>query len=301
MNLRLLGSLCLALFLVACGPSDSPEPQGPTLRPVPESPERVHPDTELRDAVRTAMAGSHRLAVQRVRDSQRHPEETLTFLGLERHHRVIEIWPSSGWYTAILAPVLRDRGHLVVANFPARPETGGAGSMGQTLLDKLAENPEVYGQVEVVPFSPPQHTRLGPNESADFVLLSRHFHNLAATGTQGLVLEAIFDALRSGGLLGIIQHRLPEDRNFDPEERTGYLPESFVIEAVQNAGFEFQERSDVNANPLDSADHELGVWTLPPTFRPCEEIEDDLEMADCRVRYDAIGESDRMTLRFVKP
>ena len=297
----LLGPLCLALLLIACGPSEPPEPQGPTPRPVPENPETVHADTELRDALRTAMGGAHRSAVQQARDDQRNPEETLAFLGLEREHRVIEVWPGGGWYTEILAPVLRHHGKLIIANYPASPDAGQMGRMGQAMLDKLAENPEVYGEVEVVPFSPPEHSSLGPAESADFVLLSRHFHNLAATGTAEVVLKAIFDVLRTGGILGIIQHRLPEDRDFDPQERTGYVPESFVLEAAQKAGFVFEDRSQVNANPLDSADHELGVWTLPPSFRACADIQDDLEMADCRTRYHAIGESDRMTLRFVKP
>lgn len=301
MNIRLLVALGLALFLIACDTADPPTPEGPTPRPVPDRPELVEADTELRQAVSTAIDGAHRSSSHQARDAQRNPQDTLIFLELERQHRVIEIWPGGGYYTEILAPVLRDHGQLVLANYPASPDTGYMGRMGQAMLDKLEENPEVYGQVEVVPFTPPEHSSLGDAESADFVLLSRHFHNIAAAGTHEAVLGAVFDVLRSGGVLGVIQHRLPEEREFDPEDRTGYVPESFVIETVQNAGFVLDDRSDINANPLDSADHELGVWTLPPTFRACAEIEDDAEMAECRQRYQAIGESDRMTLRFRKP
>ncbi len=303
MIVRLLSPLLLALLLIGCGPADPPEPEGPTPRPVPERPEPVQAETDLRDAVRTAMAGAHRSAVHQARDDQRNPEDTLAFLGLERQHRAIEIWPGGGWYTEILAPVLRDHGQLVVANYPPDPDTGYMGRVGQGLLDKLEADPDVYGQVEVVQFAPPEYTSLGDTGSADFVLLSRQFHGLAARGKEAedAVLDAAYDVLRSGGVLGLIQHRLPADRDFDPEDGTGYVPESYVIAAAARAGFELDDRSQINANPLDTADHEFGVWTLPPSFRACAEIEDDLEMADCRKRYQAIGESDRMTLRFVKP
>ncbi len=289
MALRLLGPLLLASLLIACGPAEPPEPEGPTPRPVPDRPEPVDPEAGLREAVRTAMAGAHRSAVNQARDDQRNPEETLAFLGLQRSHRAIEIWPGAGWYTEILAPVLRDHGQLIVANGQ------------QALMDKFEADPGVYDQLEVVRFAPPDEARLGEEGSADFVLLSRHFHNLAARGLEDVVLGAAYDVLRSGGILGIIQHRLPDDREFDLEERTGYVPESFVIEAAERAGFELADSSEVNANPLDTADHELGVWTLPPTFRACADIDDEAELAECRERYEAIGESDRMTLRFVKP
>ena len=301
MIVRLLSPFLLAVMLVGCSPPEAPEPEGPTPRPVPERPGTVQADTDLRDALRTAMAGDHRTAESRVRDDQRNPEDTLEFLGLKREHRVIEIWPGAGWYTEILAPVLRDHGQLVVANYPPDPDTGYMGRIGQGLIDKLEAEPDVYGQVEVVPFSPPEYSSLGEAGSADFVLLSRHFHNLAARGAEYDVLAAAYEVLRSGGVLGIIQHRLPEDRDFDPEERTGYVPESYVIAAAERSGFQLDDRSEVNANPLDTADHEMGVWTLPPTFRACAEIEDEAEQGECRQRYHAIGESDRMTLRFRKP
>ncbi len=301
MIIRLLSPFLLAVMLVGCSPPEAPEPEGPTPRPVPERPDPVQAENELRDAVRSAMAGAHRSAVNQARDNQRNPEETLAFLGLQRQHRAIEIWPGAGWYTEILAPVLRDHGQLVVANYPADPDTGYMGRVGQSLLDKLEADPDVYGEVQVIPFSLPEHTSLGDAESADFVLLSRHFHNLAASGSEEVVLNAAYDVLRSGGVLGIIQHRLPADREFDPEDRSGYVPESFVIAAAERAGFQLDDRSEVNANPLDTADHEMGVWTLPPTFRACAEIEDEVEMAECRQQYQEIGESDRMTLRFLKP
>ncbi|MCC5886474.1 MAG: class I SAM-dependent methyltransferase [Gammaproteobacteria bacterium] len=301
MMIRFLSPLLLTVLLFGCSPADPPEPEGPTPRPEPERSEPVQPEMALRDAVRTAMAGAHRSAAHQARDDQRNPEDTLAFLGLERGHRAIEIWPGGGWYTEILAPVLRDHGQLVVANYPPDPDTGYMGRVGRALLDKLEADPDVYGQVEVVQFALPDYTSLGASGSADFVLLSRQFHGLAARGQEDLVLAAAYDVLRSGGVLGIVQHRLPEDRDFDPEGGAGYVPESFVIAAAARAGFELEARSEVNANPRDTADHEHGVWTLPPSFRACAEIEDEVGMAECRERYQAIGESDRMTLRFVKP
>lgn len=299
---RLLAATLLTSLLVACGPSDEPQPTpSPDPAPTPEREAPARGPQEVRELLQQAVIGEHRSEANRARDGHRNPVETLAFFGLESDHTVVELWPGAGWYTEILAPVLRERGRLVVANFTTDPAAGMVARMGQALLDKLEAEPDVYDRVEVITFSPPDEMSLGEADSADLVLISRHFHNLLGRGIVDEVLTAAFDVLVPGGTLGVLQHRLPPERDFDPEVRTGYLPESFVIEAAQRAGFELEARSEINANPLDTADHELGVWTLPPSYRACAELEDESEQRPCRQEWDAIGESDRMTLKFVKP
>lgn len=255
----------------------------------------------MRERLAEALAGSHRSEDNRQRDRYRNPIETLLFLGLEPDSHVVEIWPGGGWYTEILAPALKPEGELVVANYPADSDGDMYGRMGQRLLDKLEADPEVYDQVEVVTLMPPDQATLGPEGSADIVLLSRHFHNLLARAQAETVLAAAHDVLKPGGVLGVIQHRLPEGRPFEASEPIGYVPESVVIDEVEAAGFTLDARSEINANPLDPADHEAGVWTLPPTLATCRDIDDPEQRAACVEPLEAIGESDRMTLRFLKP
>ncbi len=304
MIVRLLTLTLIAALTAACGPSDPPQPAAPQTPPTPETAARSEasrPGDDIRSALAEALAGEHRSDAHRARDRYRNPVETLAFFGLEPQHRVVELWPGAGWYTEVLAPVLSDSGQLVVANFTTDPEAGMVGRIGQGLRDKLEAEPSVYGEVQEITFSPPDQMSMGEAGSADLVLISRHFHNLLARGIHEDVLASAFEVLKPGGVLGIIQHRLPPDRDFDGEARIGYMPEAFVIEAAEEVGFELDARSDINANPMDTADHELGVWALPPSLRACADIEDDAELSACRQRYQAIGESDRMTLKFVKP
>lgn len=294
----------IAVLMAACGPSESPQPAVPQTPATPEPvarDEAARPAGDIRSVLTEALAGEHRADAHRARDRYRNPVETLAFFGLEPHHTVVELWPGAGWYTEVLAPALRNGGQLVVANFTTDPEAGMVGRIGQALVDKLEAEPSVYDQVEVVTFSPPDQMSMGEPASADLVLISRHFHNLLGRGIHEEVLASAYEVLKSDGVLGIIQHRLPPDRDFDPEVRIGYMPEAFVIEAAENAGFVLAARSEINANPMDTADHELGVWALPPSLRACADIEDEAEITLCRQRYQAIGESDRMTLKFVKP
>lgn len=296
-------ALC-AVVIAACSPSEAPQPTASSEaapEPAAERSVPVRPPDNIRDEVSRALAGEHRSQANRDRDPHRNPVETLAFFDLEADDTVVEFWPGGGWYTEILAPVLREDGRLVVANFPTDPEAGVVARYGQAFVDKLEAEPEVYDAVEIVTFFPPEQISLGEPGSADVVLLSRHFHNLAAQGIHDDVLTAAFEVLESGGTLGVIQHRLPVDRDFDPEVRTGYVPEAFVVEAAEEAGFTLDASSEINANPMDTADYEGGVWTLPPTLSACGDIEDEVESRECRERYGAIGESDRMTLKFVKP
>ena len=304
MNARLL--LCSTLTvgvlgLVACDSAEAPDPYANDRESAEPMERAADAPDDIHSALQAAADGDHRSDANRARNRYRNPVETLAFFGLEANHTVIEIWPGGGWYTEVLAPVLRDRGTLVAANFPVDPEGGMTSRMGQALLDKLQGNPEIYDQVEVIGFMPPDMASLGETGSADLVLLPRALHNLMARGAHVDVLEASFDVLRPGGVLGVIQHRLPADRDFDPEERTGYVPEAAVIEAAEAAGFVLDGSAEINANPLDTADHPMGVWSLPPNLRACQGLDDEAEASACREQFEAIGESDRMTMRFKKP
>lgn len=248
-----------------------------------------------------AIDGTHRSAANRARDIARKPAETLAFWGFRPDMTVVEVWPGGGWYTEVLAPALRDEGRLIAASFPESAKPPFRAAIGRDYLAKLAADPEVYGRVEVVPFDPPEYTVLAPAGTADMVILSRHFHNFIATGIVDEVLASAFEALRPGGVLAIVQHRALPDAVPEWEQRSGYVREQWLIEAVTSAGFVLQAVSSMHHNPRDGREHEDGVWSLPPSFRSCSRMEASTEKQACLDRFTAIGESDRMTLKFVKP
>lgn len=236
-----------------------------------------------------ALSGPQRSEENRARDRYRHPRETLTFFGIAPDMRVIEISPGGGWYTEILAPYLRGRGTLVAAIPGAE---GRRARYRQAFLDLQASRPELFGAVEVVTFDTPDTIELGPDDSADMVLTFRNTHGMIGDGALDASMAAFFRVLRPGGVLGLVQHRAAEGADASESARGGYVPEAFVIEAATRAGFVLEERSEINANPADTRDHPEGVWALPPSLRHGDTD---------RERYLAIGESDRMTLRFRKP
>jgi len=298
------------LLLAACGGAEeSAEPTAPkrgaptSAGPEPATAASVAEKTPegVREAIAEAAEGDHRSAENVARNDHRHPVRTLTFFGLEADMTVVEVWPGGGWYTEVLAPVLRERGRLVAATFPPDGEPEYRAEGARRYREKIEARPGVYGDVEFISFAPPQHAALGEPGSADMVLLSRHFHNFIRGGIVDAVLAASFEVLRPGGVLAVVQHRAPGDSTSESEQRDGYVRESFVVEAAEEAGFTLEGRSEFNANPDDTADHEYGVWTLPPSLRKCRELEDEAERQACEKRYRAIGESDRMTLRFRKP
>ena len=236
------------------------------------------------------ISGQHR-EMSSARDQYRHPLETLNFFQVEEDHSVIEIWPGGGaWYTEILAPFLRDKGVFYAAQF--NPETANE-YQNKTLNKfntKLAANPEIYSKVNMVIFNPPNEFNLGAPDSVDRVLTFRNVHNWTRFNDEGVLaaFKAFYQVLKPGGKLGVIDHRLPEDR----ETGTGgYVKPSYVIKMAEAAGFTLEASSEINANAKDSADYEKGVWTLPPVLA--------LKDQD-REKYLGIGESDRMTLLFVK-
>ena len=242
-------------------------------------------------ALATAVDGAQRSPANRARDGARHPLETLAFFGIRPTSTVIEIAPGGGWYTEILAPYLHDHGHLYAAHEPADGSPGQQRSRN-AFRDKIARDPKVYGRVVLGTMPTSAFTDIRPPGGADAVLTFRNIHNWIEDGHFDESLRAFYDVLKPGGVLGVEEHRAPAGTSLARVIASGYVPQDFVIERARAAGFEFAGSSEVNANPRDTKDHANGVWSLPPTLRGGE--------VD-RAKYQAIGESDRMTLRFVKP
>ena len=240
-------------------------------------------------ALDAAIAGSWRDAANVARDRYRHPRETLAFFGVQPGQTVIEVTPGAGWYSEILAPYLSASGHYIGAA-PAAAADSAGGKRNTALRDRLASVPAFSGGsvVEVDAKVPV----FGPANSADAILTFRNVHNWVAAGTTDAYFQAFFRTLKPGGVLGVVDHRARPGTNLETMKNSGYLTEALVIDHATRAGFVLEARSDVNANPKDDTDHPNGVWTLPPVNR--HDATDD-------AMYKAIGESDRMTLRFRKP
>ena len=233
------------------------------------------------DALKAAVAADHRTVGNVARDVYRHPYETLSFFGIKPTDTVVELSPGGGWYTEILAPYLRDAGQLYAAD--------GGSARFKAKMDSMG----VYAKVRITAFDPGKGLLdIAPPGSADAVLTFRNVHNWMGAGKAQDVFNAAFKALKPGGVLGVEEHRLPASRPQQAQAPSGYVQEATVIKFAEAAGFKLAGRSEINANPKDTADHPEGVWTLPPTYA--------LKDKD-RAKYQAIGESDRMTLKFVKP
>jgi predicted methyltransferase len=244
----------------------------------------LHSDTSIAAAVGAAT----RTEANRARDSWRHPRETLGFFGVKPSDTVVEIWPGGGWYTEILAPLLHERGTYYAA-------ANGNGLNGAKAL--VAKDSALYGKVRLAAFPtgrPGADQPAVPAGSADVVLTFRNVHNwmMGETPFAEDAFRQMFAMLKPGGTLGVVEHRLPESADSARERSSGYVKTSTVRRLAEQAGFRFVAASEVNANPRDTADHPGGVWSLPPVLRGKDEGRD---------RFMAIGESDRMTLRFVKP
>lgn len=247
-----------------------------------------------------ALAAEHRTPEQRARDQYRRPAESLAFWGLRPGMTVMEIGPGEGWWTEILAPYAAQTGgrYVMALADTANPQTSAAARAAADQFEaRYRARPELYGQFARTGFGRASGP-LAPAGSVDLILVARAFHNWARQ--EGFTDKAMADfaaALKPGGVLAVEQHRAPEGA--DPKAGTGYVPESYVIEAARGAGLVLDARSEINANPQDTRDHPFGVWTLPPVRRSSEGGR--TLAPEERARFDAIGESDRMTLRFRKP
>ncbi|MGE3626761.1 MAG: class I SAM-dependent methyltransferase [Hyphomicrobiales bacterium] len=250
---------------------------------------RAVDDAEAR--LKSVIEGSHRTPAYKERDTYRHPLETLTFFGIRPDMTVVEIYPGGGWYTEILAPFVKGSGKLYAASWDRDIEPERIRQHLDRYLKKLEDNPDIYSEVIVTALSR-NKTEVAPKGSADMVLTFRNVHNWMKAGFDGAVFRAMYDALKPGGILGVVEHRGNPQVWQDPQALSGYVNEDHVIQLAEAAGFKLSARSEINANPKDTKDYPEGVWTLPPSLR--------LKDKD-REKYLAIGESDRMTLKFVKP
>lgn len=244
--------------------------------------------------LQAAIASTDRPEADRARDRYRHPLQTLSFFGIKPNMTVVEIAPGGGWYSEILAPYLSESGHYYAAASATSLPTS-SDKTKQAVAKYAARfeaNPQRYGKPVITEFSPPLRVEVAPAGSADLVLSFRNVHNWISSDTELAAFQSFFTALKPGGTLGIVEHRGKTGETADEMKKTGYVTEAYVKALAQQAGFRFVASSPVNNNPKDTKDYAEGVWTLPPTLT--------LDDKD-REKYLAIGESDRMTLKFVKP
>jgi predicted methyltransferase len=283
---RLLVGVSLAApALAACRPREEPTAKA-TLKPM---------------SLAQAVVGKWRPAADKLRDYWRRPAESLAFWGLAPGKIVVEFWPGAGWYTDILAPYLaHNGGKLYVASLQSDdPADTAARAVDEALRERIRRRPDLYGQVTFTEFGPTSGP-VAPAGSADLVLFLRNLHNWMAAGTAEKAFRDAFAALKPGGVLGIEEHRADPGGAQDPLAADGYVQQAYAIQLATEAGFKLDKTSEINANPKDTKDHPFGVWTLPPVRRSSPRGQPPDPAFD-HARYDAIGESDRMTLRFMKP
>jgi predicted methyltransferase len=244
-------------------------------------------------ALDNILADPHRAEADRARDRYRHPKDTLLFFGIRPEMTVLEVWPEPGWYTDIIAPLVRDRGKYYAAVIEPDPGSKFITERLEGYRNKLAADPTLYGNAAVVTF--PSHGGAVTGVAAgsiDLVVTFRNLHNWMAEGTAPDALATIFKALKPGGVLGVVDHRGNPAVHQDPKAKSGYVVEDYAIKLVEAQGFRLLGTSEITANPKDTKDYEQGVWTLPPTYRLGDKD---------REKYAEIGESDRFTLKFEKP
>jgi predicted methyltransferase len=294
MNPKACLSFALGALSLGCGGSGASAPSAvPTTASATET--AAQAGTTVDTKLKESLAGPQRTAKERARDAHRHPRETLEFFGLKDTDTVLELSPGEGWFTAVLAPVLHDHGKLIVAGGDPKGDPNSEGTKhALALQDRFQKTPQAFERVERVVMSYDGSTAWAAPESVDMVLTFRNVHNWIEDGKAGAVLAQAFKVLKHGGVLGVTDHRANEGASTDPKVigDTGYVPEDFVVKTVEAAGFKLAAKSDINTNAKDTKDYPKGVWTLPPVYAL-----GDVDHA----KYEAIGESDRMTLKFVKP
>jgi len=248
-------------------------------------------EAPLPDSLAEAIDSSERSTENEERDKYQHPKKTLDFFGIKPTMTVIEISPGAGYYSEILAPYLAAQGQYIIA-VPRLPSNPSAFLIEneKKLQDILLRYQAVQAKTRIIPFEPLNERNKIKLAFADLVITFSSVHNWVATNTTDESFKFFYDVLKPGGSLGVVQHRIAEDKK--NQRMSGYMTEKAVIGLAQKAGFRFVGKSQINANPKDTADYPQGVWTLPPIYRLGEKDRD---------KYEDIGESDRMTLKFVKP
>lgn len=242
-------------------------------------------------ALDVVLGGSQRTTADLSRDRYRHPKATLLFFGIRQHMRVLQVWPEPGWYTQIIAPLVRGKGRYYAGVIAPDPGSRFLQARLAKYRQLLASRPDLYGGVKVVTF-PVDGTDVLPPGSADMVLSFRDLHEWMALGDAPQALATIYRALAPGGVFGVVDNRGNPALPQDPRAKSGYVRQDYAIRMIEAAGFRLVATSEVNANPKDTKNYSCGVWALPPDYR--------LGNID-RARYEAIGESDRFTLKFIKP
>jgi predicted methyltransferase len=290
--MRLLPLAALLLLASAAVQAVPPPAPMPPALPPPDMNDPGVVEATATSPFASALAGDWRSEKNRARDPYRHPAETLAFFGVEPTQTLIEIWPGGGWYAELLAPALNAHGHYVAVVPKALPDSPARVQRDNDKLRAMfSARPDLYSNAEIreaVDSAPV----LGPPESADVVVTFRNAHNWVMAGNEQAFFHAFFDVLKPGGTLGVVDHRAAPDQPPAEMKTSGYLPQAYVIALAEGAGFELVASSELNANPKDTKDYPEGVWTLPPTYTLGDKD---------REKYAAIGESDRMTLRFRKP
>ena len=289
---RCILSVIAACLLAAC--ASAPQAPAPAVLPapsIPPAPERPPRDEKTAAAIELALAGAHRSAQNRARDVYRHPVDTLLFFGLKPDMTVVEVWPGAGgWYTEVLAPVLAEHGKLYAAVMPPAPDNPYVTASLKDFSTTLAAQPGLFARVEVTSLGPGKFS-IAPPGTADLVVTFRNIHNWMSLGYAPEAFAEMNRALKPGGILGVVEHRADPAKPQDPRATNGYVNEDYAIAMIEAAGFELVARSGINDNPKDTKDHEQGVWALPPDYRAGKRD---------RAKYEAIGESDRFTLKFRK-
>lgn len=244
-------------------------------------------------SLQNILIGKHRSASHQARDRYRHPEKTLAFFDVQPNMTVVEIWPGGkAWYTEILAPYLQQQGVLYAAHFDAQSTVPYFTKNLEKFKLKLAQNPALYSRVITTTLQPPSQLKIAPDNSADRVLTFRNVHNWMKNKQAQNVFKAMYQALKPGGILGVVEHRNPVGTEQDILGRSGYVTEKFLIQLAEQAGFKLLARSEINANPKDTHQHPNGVWSLAPSLKGGDKN---------KAYFLNIGESDRMTLKFIKP
>ncbi|WP_231756984.1 class I SAM-dependent methyltransferase [Microbulbifer elongatus] len=244
------------------------------------------------DAIKDAVANEKRTEKYTQRDQYRHPAETLEFFQIKPDMTVVEVWPGGGWYTEILSPLMAEDGKLYAAHFPKDSDVGYFKRSRESFEKWLSDEKDTHGHIVLTEFAPGKESEIAPAGSADAVLTFRNVHNWMRGDNEAAAFKSFYKALKPGGVLGVVEHRAKPGTDRDAMKTSGYMTQDYVVELATKAGFVLEEASEVNANPKDTAVHPKGVWTLPPSLALGEEDKE---------KYQAIGESDRMTLRFRKP